>query len=176
MMVRKTFIFLLGVLLLAGMMNCSGSKEANKAENKTMENLNPAKQPSPPVIIYKTKGDYYFNVPVIMNSEKTAVVSFPDPSDIIRGGEYPYPDRLAEGYLLDNRGINEHVAFLNITYEEYSQLSKAPSREELMDMILDKDPLIQMYDCGNRGDYKDLQNELNPVIMKNELGQFEKLK
>jgi hypothetical protein len=38
---------------------------------------------------------------------------------------------------LDNRGINENAVFLNITYEEYMALDKAPSKEELNAAIME---------------------------------------
>lgn len=130
----------------------------------------------PDVIIYKTKADYYQLVPVIMNEEKTKIVSFPAPLDLRYKGKPAIPDRLAEDYLLDNRGINENVAFLNITYEEYMNMTKTPSVEELINLIIDTDPLILMYNCGKRQLYKNEIDELNKLIIECDFGNFQQLK
>ena len=83
---------------------------------------------------------------------------------------------LENGYFLDNRGIDENSAFLELTYEEYSKLEKAPSGEELYNDILDNDPFTEMYHCGSRFDYKDLEKELNDLIAEGNLNSMKKLK
>ena len=42
---------------------------------------------SPVVYIYKMKKDYSKLVPVLMNEERTRIVSYPDPVDLQRGGK-----------------------------------------------------------------------------------------
>jgi hypothetical protein len=116
-----------------------------------------------PIVIYKTTRDFSDFVPVIMNREKTVIVSYPDRMDI---SEVNKPTALINGYLLDNRGINENVAFLKFTYEAYKNLGKNPTREELINLIQEKYPLSEMYFCGNRSSYQDLIPELNALIEK----------
>ena len=65
---------------------------------------------------------------------------------------------------LINRGISHYVAFLTYTYEEYAALPATPSPSELMEHILDSDPLTDMRVMGNRYQYKDLVDELNEKI------------
>ena len=91
----------------------------------------------------------------------------PAPSDLRRGKELALPTLLEGGFWLDNRGINEHVAFLTYTYEEYSRLPKAPSMDELMAHLLDKQPLVDFRVCGRRADYDDIVSELNALIRRN---------
>lgn len=122
---------------------------------------------SPPVLIYKTRKDYSHNVPVIMDASRRRIVSYPAPSDLRRGKELALPTLLEGGFWLDNRGINEHVAFLTYTYEEYSRLPKAPSMDELMAHLLDKQPLVDFRVCGRRADYDDIVSELNALIRRN---------
>lgn len=173
----KTVYHLLSALFIIGIIaGCSGSKKSNQSENITMSAVKPASRPGPQAIIYKTSGDYNNNVPVILNDEKTKIVSFPDPADLRRGGELTLPDELANGFLLDNRGINEHVAFLSLNYEEYVALDKIPNAEEMMGLVIDVDPLIVMYDCGLRSDFKDISAELNQAINSESLGQYVQLK
>ena len=61
-----------------------------------------------------------------------------------------YPTKLNNDYLLDNAGINSNVAYLSITLEEYSQLKGPPSIDSLIKLIIDNDPLSEIYYCGNR--------------------------
>jgi hypothetical protein len=123
----------------------------------------------PPATVYKTRNDYRTNVPVILSDDQSRIVSYPHPKDLYYKGELAYPTELAGGYLLDNRGINAHVAFLKMTYEEYSKLDTAPPLDSLYSMILDKDPLLELYNCGNRYAFKDEVSDLNQLIRNNEL-------
>jgi len=114
-----------------------------------------------PVVVYKTIRDFSEYVPVIMNREKTTIVSYPDRMDITTEHK---PTVLTNGYLLDNRGINENVAYLKLTYTAYKNLDKNPSIEALINLIQEKHPLAEMYYCGNQSDYKALIPELNALI------------
>lgn len=115
-------------------------------------------------LVYITRKDYSNYIPVILNDEKTRIVSYPHPSDIYFRGKLAYPTVLKNGYLLDNRGIGPNVAFLNFTYEAYSKLKNAPDMENLMNNILDKDPLVDMWNCGARDRFKDEISDLNELI------------
>jgi len=118
----------------------------------------------PPLIIYKTNADYFYNVPVYLSEDKTRVTGYPG----ITVGT-PYPTKLIRGYLLDNRGIGENSAFMDVTYEEYNNLENTPFSEELFDIILDDNPFSEMYDCGNIG--KNVL-ELNTIISFNSLDRL----
>jgi len=114
----------------------------------------------PSVIIYKTKADYSKNVPVGLDDERTAIISYPGQTDI--KGQEPIP--LKYGFLLDKRGIKSNVAFLKYTYDEFLALETIPRIAELFNDIIDADPLTEMYDCGkisdfNHGDLEDLLNQ-----------------
>jgi hypothetical protein len=130
---------------------------------------------SPVAIIYKTKNDYYDKVPVTLNDNKTKIISYPGPKDIFYNEKLSLPEKLSDGFLLDNRGINKNVAFLNITYSEYSTLTEAPLLSEMMKMIIDKDPLTEMYNCGSRYQYKDIVADLNKFIDNKKLSKFKRI-
>lgn len=132
--------------------------------------------PGPPCIIYRTKADFSKLIPVELNADKTQLSSFPDVADIYREGELAYPTPLSDGFLLDNRGIGPNVAFLRLTYEDYRKLDGTPTAAELMDNILERDPLTEMYQCGNRSQYTDLVAELNRKISSGKLAECKKLK
>lgn len=87
----------------------------------------------PMAVVYKTSGNYADNVPVTLNASRTALVSYPAPTDLTEGST---PLQLADGYLLDRRGVNANSAFLRLTYADYRALSQAPSPQALMEMII----------------------------------------
>jgi len=123
--------------------------------------------PGPRLIVYKTKKDYNNLVPVILSNDKTEIISYPHPNDLTVGNGFSIPTVLDDKYLLDNRGINENVAFLKLTYQEYSELKSVPTLKELFDNILDKNPLTELCDCGNKYDFLEPVSQLNSIISKN---------
>ena len=138
-----------------------------KTKNKTI--FKPDYSLGPPAIVYKTKADYSKNIPVILSANKSEIVSYPHPTDIKSGDFFQYPTLLKDSYLLDNRGINENVAFLKLTYEEYSKLPEAPTLKELYALIIDKDPIVEICDCGNKNSFSNINDQLNNLIKNKKL-------
>lgn len=128
--------------------------------------IKPASTPGLPTVVYKTKKNYDDLVPVGLSNDKKQIVSYPDPRDL---KNLPKPTKLADGYLLDNRGIGRNVAFLKITYEEYAQLSEVPPIDSLKKWIIDKNPLEELYDCGQRFHFKNPIKEINTLIKTGKL-------
>lgn len=120
--------------------------------------------PGPHILVYKTKSDYNNLVPVLLSEDKKTLISYPAPSDLKKGDRYQTPTLLHKNFLLDNRGISENVAFLNLTFEQYSTQKESYTLDELYSLIQDKDPLVELYDCGIRDQSKDLQGLLNNLI------------
>ncbi|NQT76620.1 MAG: hypothetical protein HQ565_02825 [Bacteroidetes bacterium] len=170
----KNLLLLFVAVSVTILISCNHS--AKNTQKATPEVSQSIAVTGPNAIIYKTKADYYQLVPVIMNEEKTEIVSYPAPRDLRYKGRPANPDRLAEDFLLDNRGINENVAFLSITYEEYMNMIKTPAVEELKKLIIDTDPLTIMYNCGKRQSYKNEIDELNKLIIEGDFGNFQQLK
>lgn len=119
----------------------------------------------PDAIIYKTTQDYRNLVPVILSKDKATLLSYPHPTDLKTNGLLAVPAQLKKGYLLDNRGINEQVAFTSFTYEQYAAMHRAPDPDIIMQSLTDTDPLKEMYNCGLRSKYKTI-GELNQLIKK----------
>ena len=119
----------------------------------------------PPAIVYKTTKDYSKYVPVTLSKDRTQIVAYPAPQDVYFEGKLAYPTPLKNGYWLDNRGINDYTAFLDITYEEYSKMKKAPSLKKMYKSIKDKNPIQEIYHLG---DNRDLSH-LNNIIARGEL-------
>lgn len=161
---KMRFFFLLVLTLVCK--SCGNMKE-NKAKD-----FQPQFKPGPQTLVYKTKKDYSNFVPVLLSDDKTEIISYPHPNDLIVGNGFPFPTTLNKHYLLDNRGINKNVAFLKFTYQEYSELKTVPTLKELFDNILDKDPLIELCDCGNKTAFSDPVKQLNLLISKDKLREI----
>ena len=168
----KTIFLTTLIFLSACNMHNKNSKETNP---KDMDEKQEMSYAGPPTIIYKTKKDYSKNVPVTMDETKSSILSFPDPKDVYYNGELSYPIKLKKGYLLDNRGINANSVFLKYTYEEYSQLKKAPDIEDLMKNILDINPFKEIWNLGNRFNYGDIEAEINEIIKKRKLQEYKRI-
>ena len=132
-------------------------------------------EPGPPTIIYQTTKDYNNKVALIMNDAKTEIIYYPDPKDVYYAGKLAFPTRLENGFLLDNQGINKNVVFTKYTLEEYAALEYPPSLTELMNNIVDKEPLISMCNCGNRTQFINMEHKLNEVV-KQDLKSCKKIK
>lgn len=120
----------------------------------------------PPVIVYKTTGDYYNLVPITLNEARDKVVSFPAPSDLYTNGKLALPVKLENGYLFDQRGINANSLFTSFTYQEYSKMESAPSIDDLMKSITDRNPFLEIYNCGKINEFQNLEKDLNRLIRK----------
>lgn len=149
------------------MLSCQSGKTTS-----TFKNTNTIKREiiftaGPQAIVYKTFRDYSNYVPMTMNKERSEIVSYPSPSDVVYKGILAKPTPLKNGYWLDNRGINENTVFTDYTYEEYSKLKASPSINELKSRILDKHPFLEMINCGIRTQYADEVAELNQIIDSN---------
>ncbi|MCW3126460.1 MAG: hypothetical protein JWO03_2118 [Bacteroidetes bacterium] len=126
-------------------------------------------------VIYKTKKDYWEYVPVTLTDDGSAIASYPAPGDVYYHGKIALPTKLADGYLLDNRGVTPHSAFVRIKYEDYAQLKEVPSLTELYKLVIDKTPFTEMYDLGERNVYENAPGTINTVIKENKLGKYKKL-
>ncbi len=110
-----------------------------------------------------------------MNDDRTKIVSYPAPADVLKGGVPLYPTPLDDGYLLDNIGIGGNTVFLDITLEEYSKRAHPFSMNEMMQMLLDKDPFVVIYDCGQRRFFKSIVSDLNNDIANNHLAKYKRI-
>jgi len=116
------------------------------------------------IVVYKTNKNYYRQVAVTLNTDKTRVISYPDPSDI--RSFRPYPIRLKSQYLLDQRGIDSNVAFLKLSYRQYSKLKVAPEPNFILsNLILDNDPILEFHIIEKYPPNSDVKQLLNQRIV-----------
>lgn len=127
----------------------------------------------PPIVIYKMKRDYSRNVPVLLSDDKSEIVSYPHPLDLIgMTSKEVMPIRLHGGYYLDRRGINKNVAFLNITYNSYRKLRKPLSIKEIEKLILDRNPLTKILMCTNHTYSEKNIDKINLMIDNGEISSI----
>lgn len=117
-MKTKLLSILISTALTLAAAGCA-SKAENTMATAPADNLTGEAQALPAAIVYKTNGDYYDNVPVTLNADRTALASWPAPTDI---NDTSVPLKFAEGWLLDRRGVSSTTAFLDYTYKEYRKL------------------------------------------------------
>lgn len=154
-------------LLLLALVSCKSSNEMKtKANDVTSNNSNMTR---PYIMVYKTKNDYYNLVPILLSEDKKEIISYPDPKDLKAESSFLLPTLLKGGYLLDNKGISKNVAFLKYTYQEYSKLEYPPTLNVLYDNIIDKNPLLELYNCRSYIENYDKEVYLNKIIDKENL-------
>lgn len=135
-----------GVLLAPAAISCGGQRDVTSVDTGANPQPvigvrhdvpvtgQPPQNALPKAIVYRTNRDVGDHVAVRLNPERTALVTFPAPSDL-SGSSTPL--ELADGWLLDRRGtIGENTVFLTYTYEEYAALPSAPSPSQLMSAII----------------------------------------
>lgn len=168
-MIKIQPLFVCCLLLTLNFAACKSGRTINRTEEKSIEKTVPESGMAalPSCLVYKTRGDYANRVPVLLNNEKTAIISYPAPSDLGSEGKEACPVILEQGYLLDNRGISTNVAFLEYTYEQYASLKKVPGKEELFKKIIDKSPLTELWECGTRTPENCDTERLNKLIREN---------
>lgn len=165
----KPFLLIVSILIMNSCSSVKNNKITAEAKKADTEKVILNFKEGPQAIIYKTKQNFDKNVPVTLSDDKTKIVAYPHPKDVIIQGELAYPTKLSNGYLLDNKGITEHTAFLKFSYQEYSQLEKAPSLDELFASIIEKEPFLELYNCGNRFTFKNGISDINKLIENNGL-------
>lgn len=121
------------------------------------------------LLVYRTKADHRAQVPVLLSDDGSRILSYPHPRDLGTGGNMSIPLELGEGWLLDRRGIGVNVGFLRTTYAEYAELGNAPTVTELEALLVDRDPLTDLCDCGPRSGFTDPVAQLTSIILHDSL-------
>jgi hypothetical protein len=153
-----------GLILLMGCRSAHTTDAPRPKRFRANLSFTPTYDQGPPTLVYKTRADYADYVPVRMNDTRTEVVFCPDPRDLRKPDGYNEPIALAQGYFVDNRGIDTNIAFLKLTYQDYANLTRRPTQRELAELILDKDPLLELCDCGSRTVFQNVEAALNAAI------------
>ena len=120
-----------------------------------------------PVVVYKTELDYRDHVSVQLSEDGRSVIAYPGPGDVT----VQRPVELANGYLLKRMVGN---AYLSLSIEEYASTAHTYTAEELFDLVIDKKPFLEIYDCSecSRGDTA----SINQLIRQEKLYQCKSLR
>ena len=150
---------------------------------------------APGFAVYKTKGDYFYNVSVGMN-EKGKLYHYPafynprfksisDSRIKITEDDtvYTYRAKLINGYIISGE-IGENSIFLDFTFKEYIKYEINNNRsgvplEVLSEHILDDNPFLELYFDPNKPRKYEISDsaEINQIIRNGELEKyFEKIK
>ena len=113
-----------------------------------------------PVMVYKTKKDYRDKVSVQLSPDGKTITAYPGPSDVL----FQKPLELADGYLL-KRMIGD--VFLSLTINAYADTSNIYTVEDLLALVIDREPYLEMYDCS--GCTSPDTASINKLIRKGEL-------
>jgi hypothetical protein len=120
-----------------------------------------------PVVVYKTKKDYRNHVMVQLSEDGNSVVAFPAPTDVL----HQKPMELADGYLL-KRMVGNAVTSLEI--EAYANSGNSYSAEDLYELIIDKGPFLEIYECSVYTESDTIS--INQLIRKGELRKCKSLR
>ncbi len=153
------YLAIITLVISIAVFACKGKKVSKKEALKIETTFTNGQM----VYIYKTKAVFDTLVPVIMDESKTAIISYPAPSDL-QDVSAMLPVKLKKGFLLDRKGIQKNTVFLKMGYNEYANLKEAPSLKEMEALILEKNPFESIYNCGNSGNFNNLEAELNAFI------------
>jgi hypothetical protein len=107
--------------------------------------MNSSSAVGPAMMVYKLNGPWENLVPVGLNEEKTAVVSYPSPADLVR---MKSPVKIRDEWWFDTRGITQNTAFLAINSSDYIKLKEAPSLADMMLNLKTKTPFLELWNCG----------------------------
>ena len=133
-MKRESAIILGAAILIGGLTGCrSQQPKTSQPMAIVQQRIGGGTQYIPKAMVYRTNGDYFDNVPVTLNVDRTKVLSYPAPTDL---SEHSLPVRLPNGWLLDRRGVGPYSVFTSYTYKEYMALPQAPSSEEILAHVI----------------------------------------
>ena len=117
---------------------------------------------SGPAIIYKTKSDYSNNLTIQLSKDGKTVTAYPGKQDALQ----QKPLLLKNGYLF-KRMVGDVV--LSITVNEYANSSKNYSNEDFINLIIDRDPYLEKYECCEctKGDTAAINNLIKNNLLIN---------
>ena len=114
------------------------------------------------VIVYKTKRDYSGLVWAYLSPDKTEVIAYPAPKDILS----EVPVALHNGYY--SGVLNQNSAIINLKISSYAKLPNPLTPIQMYSLIVNKDPFSEMYNCGQNGTDTDPAH-INTLIDTNKL-------
>jgi len=121
-----------------------------------------------PISVYKTKADYKNLVSVVLSDDKTKIVAYPGPSD----AKHEFPVLLNSDYLIGSMPGSGNIngAFLSLDIKKYSEMPEFSfTTNQLYQLIVDKNPFLEIYNCGNSTTQAKMVVDINKWIDSNQL-------
>jgi hypothetical protein len=177
---KKTLLKIGAFLLLFALVGISCKKDE---EDLSYLDKNIKFYPTEPGFsIYKTKNDYFFNVPVsrYMNTYYTRVIDEDCPCITLYKGKYYFNERyrLINGYILDSGGVDD--VFTSLSFDTYIREKLSPefnqwvTNPKVINSIIDQDPFVEFYysdkNMEDKGGFT--ISDLNQLIKENQLEKY----
>lgn len=160
---KKSVLFLMLIVFWAA--SCESTKDMSHIDFEGI-----------PTVIYQMKKDYSALVPIILNEEKTKVVSYPAPKDMFHpNGELRVQQKLSNDFYLDQIGLTINSAFISYTIEDYSRMMIPPSTDSLFKLVIADDPFKKMYNLGNRKQYLE-EAKVDEIVSSGDYKHYKRLK
>lgn len=123
--------------------------------------------------VYKTRYNYTELIPVMLNDSKTEIVCMPTKENLKSAdGRLSYPQPLSNGYFISkNIDLNQNIAFLNLTIEDYIKADKLPNAEDQIKYVKDFEPFRELYIFKCNKNSNPIE-EVNKLITNNEIRQL----
>lgn len=157
-MKKAIFIFIIVIVLFSGIFfifYLSSCRGIGCSEVSTY---------GPGPYIAKTRNDYSKYVWINMSLDKETIISHSSPTDIKSHTDF---NKLVlhDGYFINSFAWGSNDVPIDVTIADYSKMKEDLSIEQMKNLILDKYPYVELYDCGKRyaGDF--YQARTDPSLM-----------
>ncbi len=122
--------------------------------------------------IAKTKSDYSKYVWIGMSTDKKMITSYPGPTDVNPNREQIV---LHNGYYINSFAWGSNNVPIDVTIVDYAKMNDTLSLKQMEDLILDKNPYVELYDCGENYAAEFSQSRSDPLMraaVVNKLNEF----
>jgi len=178
----KTFFFKIGVFIL--LMTILGAGCKKDKEDLSYLDGNIKFYPTiPGFSVYKTKTDYFFNVPITPYEDfyHTYEINENCPCLTLYKGKYYYNERcrLINGYVVDS-GCGVDSNFTSLSFDTYIREKLSPlfnqgaSNPRVISSIIDREPFVEFYYSEKNLEDKNgfTISDLNQLIKENQLEKY----
>ena len=160
---------------------CLIGEACKKEEDLSYLDMADIFETAPGFAIYKTKKDYFFNVPVTpyLGNISSPRLWIGGPLITLHKGKYYYTERyrLIENYIVSGE-VGPTAYFTSLSYDEYIRQKLAPgggqTNPKVINSIVDRDPFTEYYRSPDRINGKSWISidDLNQIIKEKNLEKY----
>lgn len=178
---KKIILKISAFLLLFALMGASCKKD--EEDLSYLDEKTPFVVSEPGFVIYKTKNDYFYNVPIrpYENTYQTPELTEKSSQITLYKGNYYFKERyrLIDNYIVST-WIGDDFYFTSLSFNEYIQEKLSPVYNEgapntkVINSIIDKDPFTEFYYSKEsfNGKAEITVDDLNQLIKEKNLGKY----